>query len=350
MSAPQVPVEVGSHPEGASPFGVLDLAGNAFEWTDSPFLPYPGFEPLEQWRGREKLKIAPDFNSNRKVIKGGGFNSIGELCRIDFRTGFNPADSDAGLGFRAARSVASAWDSLHARLAAHSPQVTSHDRAPGPPLTLSDLLLDAKQFFGHEVSERDAALGIVTAHRHVAFVPLFSGPLDEWLDPRTGLPSAQDPRRRALTHAPGDQVAEPVLGLLSTSEPLADPPADPGLYTVTFRTSPPPEGAEDEGGTWGRFRLHPWRTDGRFAVRRDDPLRPLALTAVVRPGAPAPAQRFVQRSVSGILNPLWLLALRDAEGRRLRLEFSIGDLLTTGDGLVARFHLDLVFERAWLGD
>ena len=28
---------VGSYPAGASPYGVLDLAGNVFEWTSTPF-------------------------------------------------------------------------------------------------------------------------------------------------------------------------------------------------------------------------------------------------------------------------------------------------------------------------
>ena len=39
------PLPVGSHPEGASASGVLELAGNGWEWTASPFAPFPGFEP-----------------------------------------------------------------------------------------------------------------------------------------------------------------------------------------------------------------------------------------------------------------------------------------------------------------
>lgn len=33
---------VGSHPDGASPYGVLDLAGNVFQWTSTPMAGQPG--------------------------------------------------------------------------------------------------------------------------------------------------------------------------------------------------------------------------------------------------------------------------------------------------------------------
>ena len=37
------PVPVGSYPAGVSAFGVHDLTGNGWEWTASPFRPFPGF-------------------------------------------------------------------------------------------------------------------------------------------------------------------------------------------------------------------------------------------------------------------------------------------------------------------
>jgi formylglycine-generating enzyme required for sulfatase activity len=35
-------VPVGSYPRGASPYGVMDMAGNAWEWTDDWYKSYPG--------------------------------------------------------------------------------------------------------------------------------------------------------------------------------------------------------------------------------------------------------------------------------------------------------------------
>jgi formylglycine-generating enzyme required for sulfatase activity len=41
---------VGSYPRGASPFGVLDIAGNVYEWTSSPYCTYPQHQCPSQYR------------------------------------------------------------------------------------------------------------------------------------------------------------------------------------------------------------------------------------------------------------------------------------------------------------
>ena len=45
------PEPAGSHPQGASAWGVEDLVGNGWEWTSTPFGPFPGFAPMASYPG-----------------------------------------------------------------------------------------------------------------------------------------------------------------------------------------------------------------------------------------------------------------------------------------------------------
>ncbi len=67
-------VPVGSLPEGASPYGVMDMAGNIWEWTADWYKPYQG-STLQR----------DIFGETHKVIRGGGWNSYGELARTNER-------------------------------------------------------------------------------------------------------------------------------------------------------------------------------------------------------------------------------------------------------------------------
>ena len=54
-------MEVGQYPDGRSPFGVLDMIGNAWEWTMSDLEPYPG------------ARISDFPAGPRKIIRGGSW-------------------------------------------------------------------------------------------------------------------------------------------------------------------------------------------------------------------------------------------------------------------------------------
>ncbi len=87
---------VGTRPEGASPYGCLDMAGNAWEWTSSLFRPYP----YAAGDGREAADSA-----ERRVARGGSWTGEPHIAHAAYRFRPFPDFAHAYLGFRCAKSV-----------------------------------------------------------------------------------------------------------------------------------------------------------------------------------------------------------------------------------------------------
>ena len=88
---------VDAFPAGASPYGVLDMAGNAWEWVSSAYRPYP----YRADDGREDPKPGPV-----RGTRGGGHDSPVEEITTTQRgrtLSRNPASGHHNIGFRCAR-------------------------------------------------------------------------------------------------------------------------------------------------------------------------------------------------------------------------------------------------------
>lgn len=91
--------DVGSYPEGASPYGALDMAGNVWEWTN------------DYW-GEEYYALSPRENptgpaeGEDRSIRGGGYVSPAINVESAGRGLDSPGFSGPQFGFRCARDLA----------------------------------------------------------------------------------------------------------------------------------------------------------------------------------------------------------------------------------------------------
>ena len=85
-------VAVGSFAEGASPYGVFDMAGNVWEWMADWYQPYPGSTYQSEY-----------FGEKFKVTRGGGWFQDANLVATANRSATDPSAANDDLGFRCAR-------------------------------------------------------------------------------------------------------------------------------------------------------------------------------------------------------------------------------------------------------
>lgn len=71
---------------GDSAFGVSQLVGNGWEWTNTVFGPFPGFKARESYPGYS----ANFFDGEHYVMKGGSARTSARLLRRSFRNWFRP--------------------------------------------------------------------------------------------------------------------------------------------------------------------------------------------------------------------------------------------------------------------
>jgi len=82
---------VDRYPSGASPYGILEMAGNVWEWTSSEYRDYPYVAD----DGREKTE-----GNARRTLRGGSWLISGYGVRCAYRYWLNPVSDYGSYGFR----------------------------------------------------------------------------------------------------------------------------------------------------------------------------------------------------------------------------------------------------------
>ncbi len=203
----------GTYPAGAAE-GIFDLAGNVWEWTSSPFEPYPGYEPLLINKGKRKIQGIAPFDPNQRVAVSGSFHMDKVGVRISTRMNTDRVQATNALGFRCAASLKPGLDAAQA-LIEQELRLSVIGDAELAPQSASVL----RKWDTGPGTSSVPGYALITGYQHVLFCP------------RLELPATTTDNLTDLSVKDGPVF----IGFLDLPRPMAKPELDAGTYWVAWR-------------------------------------------------------------------------------------------------------------------
>jgi formylglycine-generating enzyme required for sulfatase activity len=89
---------VGSYPQGASPYGLLDMAGNVWEWCSDLF-------ESDYYKKSPKKNPTGSESGTYRVLRGGSWHGSALYLRCSYRSGDGPSNRYDSAGFRLCQDI-----------------------------------------------------------------------------------------------------------------------------------------------------------------------------------------------------------------------------------------------------
>jgi formylglycine-generating enzyme required for sulfatase activity len=222
------PFVVGSFPAGANKQGLVDLAGNVWEWTRSTYSAYPGYEKkfFEFGYGSKlrQVNALAAFDDQARVVVGGSFQTRNLMCRATTRVAVGEKLATDAIGFRCVRSVRTGVDAAQLLLELELTDFW-RPRVDDVPVAYEPAAATALERW------RMAPLAELPAQPLVPGYAVVAGHDEIVWCPVKALRASDPGTFKELCSDEG--VVQ--LGFLSTSVGLLDPELAPGLYLVSYR-------------------------------------------------------------------------------------------------------------------